>query len=175
MKVQMMRASHKRFVFGLCFASVLFAIACIFLFRTSTPYPAPEVVFKTISGEQVSLAQLRGKPVLINFWASTCGYCLQEMPHLAELYRNKHTDGLQLIGVAMPYDMPSRVVQTSKQLNLPYPVAIDPNDTVARAFGNVRFTPTSFVIDANGMIINKITGRMNLESLNKQINQLLGE
>ncbi|HFD12793.1 MAG TPA: TlpA family protein disulfide reductase [Crenotrichaceae bacterium] len=170
-----MKHLHKRFLTGLTTVGVLSVVAGFFLFFTSTPRPAPEVVFKTITGERIAMADLRGKPVLINFWASTCGYCLQEMPHLAKLYREKSVDGLQLIGVAMPYDMPSHVIQVTKQLNLPYPIAIDPDDVVARAFGNVSMTPTSFLIDKDGMIIDKTTGRMNLDTLHNQINQLLRE
>ncbi len=170
-----MPASTKRFIIGLCVVCLLFALAGTVLLSKSTPRPAPDVVFKTISGEQIALIDLRGKPVLINFWASSCGYCLEEMPHLAELYRELSGKGLQIIGVAMPYDIPSHVVQLSKQLNLPYPVAIDPDDIVARAFNNVRFTPSSFLINAQGMIIDKTTGQMNLNTLRKQINQLLKE
>ncbi len=170
-----MTASTKRFIVGLCVVCVLFALAGTVLLITSTPRPAPDVVFKTISGEKISLNSLRGRPVLINFWASNCGYCLEEMPHLAELYRELSGKGLQIIGVAMPYDIPSHVVQRSKQLDIPYPVAIDPDDIVARAFDNVRFTPSSFLINAQGMIIDKTTGQMNLDTLRTQINQLLKE
>jgi peroxiredoxin len=170
-----MASSTKRFLFGLCVVCMLFGLAGTILFFKSTPRPAPDVVFKTIHGEQISLIGLRGTPVLINFWASSCGYCLEEMPRLAELYRELSGKGLQIIGVAMPYDIPSHVVQRSKQLNIPYPIAIDPDDTVARAFGNVRFTPSSFLINAQGMIIDRTTGQMNLNILRTQIKQLLKE
>jgi thiol-disulfide isomerase/thioredoxin len=167
-----MTTNTKRFITGLSVVSVMLALATLF-FLPSTPRPAPNVIFKTIGGEQISLASLRGQPILVNFWASNCGYCLEEMPHLATLHRDLSGKGLHIIGVAMPYDIPSHVVQISKRLNIPYPIAIDPNDTVAKAFGNVRFTPTSFLINANGMIIDKTTGRINLNSLRKQINKLL--
>ena len=170
-----MSTNSKRFLVGLGITSVLLTLALATLFRSPAPYPAPNVVFKTIKGEQIALTNLRGKPVLINFWASNCGYCLEEMPHLATLYRKLSVKGLQVIGVAMPYDIPSHVVLRSKQLNLPYPIAIDPDDTVANAFDNVRFTPTSFLINKHGMVIKKTTGRMNLDDLHTQINQLLEE
>jgi len=167
--------NRQRLIAGAGILLMLCVFSATMLFRSLQPYPAPKVVFKTITGEKIALSELRGQPVIINFWASTCGYCLEEMPHLANLYRELSPKGFKLIGIAMPYDMPSQVVQISKQLDIPYAVAIDPDDTVARAFGNVRFTPTSFLIDANGMIIDKTTGRMDLDDLRNRLDQLLGD
>lgn len=167
--------SYKRFVVSLVVVLVLCALALVVILLPSRPYAAPDVIFKTISGKKIALSGLRGKPVLVNFWASTCSYCLQEMPHIANLYRELSDQGLQVIGVAMPYDMPSRVVQTVKLLELSYPVAIDPEGIVTKSFGNIRLTPTSFLINSNGMIIDKTTGRMNLDQLRHQLVTLLGE
>jgi peroxiredoxin len=170
-----MMTKTNRFLVGGIGVSIMLMLALTSVFFSKTPYSAPDVTFKTIHGEQISLADLRGKPVFVNFWASSCGYCLEEMPHLAILYRELSVKGLQIIGVAMPYDKPSHVVHVSKQLNIPYPIAIDPYDKVAKAFGNVQFTPTSFLINAQGMVIEKTTGRSNLTKLRTQIIRLLDQ
>lgn len=168
-----MTLTHKRLVSGLALS--LIAVLFVLLWnKLQTPRQAPDVVFKTITGEQIKLSELNGRPVLINFWASTCAYCLEEMPHLAEFYRQQKTKTLQIIGIAMPYDMPSRVVQLAKQLQLPYPVAIDPDSAVTSAFGNIRFTPTSILIDSNGYIVDTITGQIDLTHLREQIKQHTG-
>lgn len=165
-----MTLTHKRLVTGLA-VSLITVLVVLLWNKLQTPRQAPDVVFKTITGEQISLSELNGRPVLINFWASTCGYCLEEMPHLAEFYRQQKSKTFQIIGISMPYDMPSRVVQLAKQLQLPYPVAIDPDAAVTSAFGNIRFTPTSILIDSNGYIVDTITGQIDLNQLRKFINQ----
>ena len=102
--------NRQRLIAGAGILLMLCVFSATMLFRSLQPYPAPEVVFKTITGGKIALSELRGQPVIINFWASTCGYCLEEMPDLANLYRELSPKGFQLIGIAMPYDMPSRVV-----------------------------------------------------------------
>ncbi|MCH9696758.1 MAG: TlpA family protein disulfide reductase [Gammaproteobacteria bacterium] len=165
-----MKQTPKRLFLGLTLLLITALVVSLWS-ELHTPRQAANVVFKTITGEQIRLSELRGRPVLINFWASTCAYCLEEMPHLAEFYRQQKTKTMQIIGVAMPYDMPSRVVQLSRQLQLPYPVAIDPDATVTTAFGNIRYTPTSILINSNGYIIDTITGQIDLDQLRKLINQ----
>ena len=135
--------------------------------------PAPEVTFRTIDNRKIDLHSLRGQPVLVTFWATSCRTCLREMPHLVEMYRTLADRGLEIIGVAMPYDIPSHVVQLVNKRNIPYPVVLDVDSSITSAFGNVRLTPTSFLIDPDGKIVRHRTGEINIESLRKQIITLL--
>ena len=86
---------------------------------------APSLVGQTLDGRLLTLEQLRGKPVLVTFWATTCPTCIQEMPHLIELYRDLNPKGLEMIGVAMSYDPPEQVRALAQQRQLPYPIVLD--------------------------------------------------
>lgn len=134
---------------------------------------SPDITLLTIDGEELSLASLRGNPLLLTFWATTCPGCIKEMPHLIKLYDELSPQGLEIIGIAMSYDKPSHVLSMRKARNIPYPVALDINGAAARAFGNVRLTPTSFLIAPDGHIVSRKTGEMDMPKLRTNILALL--
>ena len=134
---------------------------------------APDVTFTTLKGEKLNIGELRGRPVLVTFWATTCPGCLKEMPHLVELYEELGNAGFELIGVAMSYDPPNRVLELTTERQLPYPIALDLDGALAAAFGNVMLTPTSFLIDPDGRIIKHKIGEMDIGELRQQIENLL--
>lgn len=136
---------------------------------------APDVSFNTIDGRQLDIKSLRGKPLLVTFWATTCTGCLKELPHLIELYHALAPAGFEIIGVAMAYDPPSQVVEMTTRKQIPYPIALDIDSSIADAFGNVMLTPTSFLIDPDGKIIQHKIGEMNMEKLNLQIRKLIDD
>lgn len=141
----------------------------------ASPRWAPDVTFTTLAGEEIPLHSLRGRPVLVMFWASTCASCRKEMPHLAAMYQALGGSGFEMIGVAMSYDPPNRVLELVRKQQLPYPVALDLDGAVAAAFGNVRLTPTSFLIAQNGRIVEREAGKMDLPRLRRQVEALLPE
>jgi len=136
---------------------------------------APDVGFMTLTGQPIRLEQLRGKPVLVVFWASDCPSCLKEIPELRSLYQHYHHQGLEIIAVAMAYDPPSEVVAVSRAMQLPYPVALDLNSAHAKAFGDVELTPSTFLINPKGMIEKKITGLFDKDDMRAAIEQFLKE
>ena len=129
----------------------------------------PDISLMTIDGEQLQLANLQGRPLLVTFWATTCTVCIREMPHLIELYEELSPRGLEIIGIAMDYDPPNRVLAMRNARNIPYPVALDIHAEAARAFGNVRLTPTSFLIAPDGRIVYRKLGEMNMAKLRQDI------
>lgn len=135
--------------------------------------PAPEVTLKTIDGRTLSLARLRGQPVLVSFWATSCASCVEEIPDLKALYRTLAPQGLEIVAVAMPYDPPNRVLEMRRRLQIPWPVALDLDGSVMHAFGDVAATPASFLIDAQGRIVARHLGRHDMAQLRQQIGQLL--
>ena len=139
------------------------------------PYltPAPNAVFKTIGGETISLAALHGRPVLVTFWATDCPSCLEEIPQLIKLHQEFSPQGLTIIAVAMYYDPPNHVQEMAAAKQLPYAVALDPTAEHAKAFGNVRLTPTSFLIDTNGMIVMEKLGELDVPALIKKLNKTI--
>jgi thiol-disulfide isomerase/thioredoxin len=136
---------------------------------------APEVTFVSISGERLPLSGWRGHPVLVTFWATDCPSCLKEIPLLIRLRQEYVPRGLRLVAVAMRYDLPSRVVGLAREMNLPYPVALDPSGAHARAFGEVQLTPTTFLIAPNGRVEDTVTGLLDESVLRRQIDSLLQE
>ena len=117
----------------------------------------------TINGEKITSTDLLGKVVLINFWATDCPGCIAEMPGLINTYNKYKNQNFELIAVSMFYDPPSHVLSFSKNNNLPFPVVLDIEKKIAAQFNNVTLTPTSFLIDHKGKIINQIIGEINFD------------
>ena len=156
----------------------LFAAALLGVFAWVWLAPAglkdsPDITLLTIDGEELQLASLRGQPLLLTFWATSCPGCIREMPHLIELYEELSPQGLEVIGVAMSYDKPSHVLSMRKARNIPYPVALDIHGAAAQAFGNVRLTPTSFLISPDGRIVSRKIGEMDMPGLRNNILAML--
>jgi len=152
----------------------LFAIAVIGVlayvwFTPSGLKQAPAITVTTLEGQQLSLEQLRGKPVLVTFWATTCPGCVKEMPHLVELQNSLGPRGLKIIALAMSYDPEEQVREMVKLKQLPYTVGLDKDGSAARAFGEVKLTPTSFLIDPQGRIVQQKLGELDMNALHGRI------
>lgn len=126
---------------------------------------APAATFTTLEGKPVALADLRGKVVLVNFWATSCPGCIKEMPGMVETYTQYKDRGFEIIAVAMSYDPPNYVLSFVKTRQLPFPVALDVDGAHARAFGNVQLTPTSFIIGKDGRILEQKLGELDFVKL----------
>jgi peroxiredoxin len=135
---------------------------------------APEVRFTTLSGQQIDMQQLRGKMVLVNFWATTCPGCIAEMPKLIETYNRYHKQGFELVAVAMAYDPPSHVATYAKKNALPFPIALDLQGELALAFDDVKLTPTAFIIDKEGKVVRHVIGELDFKSLHDLLDEQLG-
>jgi peroxiredoxin len=151
---------------------LILAVALIFSF--SEKAKAPEVVFTSLDGRQVSMEQLRGKVVLVNFWATTCPGCIAEMPKLVKTYRRYHDKGFELVAVAMSYDPPSNVGSYVRSKGLPFTVALDPQGEIAMAFDDVKLTPTAFLIDSQGRMVRKVVGELDFAALYQFLDETLG-
>ena len=144
------------------------------LLTPHSPKSRPDISLMTVDGEKLQLASMQGKPLLVTFWATTCPGCVSEIPHLIGLYNELAPSGLEIIGIAMDYDPPNQVLAMRKARNIPYPIALDIHAEAAHAFGNVRVTPTSFLIAPSGQVIYQVIGRMNMEKLRADILGMLG-
>jgi peroxiredoxin len=139
----------------------------------SATNPAPPATFTSIKGERVTTADLRGRVVLLNFWATDCVVCVREMPRLTETYRKFASRDFEMIAVAMRYDPPNYVLRYAEQNALPFKVALDPMGELAKAFGDVRLTPTTIVIDKQGNMIKRIIGEPDFKDLDALIERSL--
>jgi peroxiredoxin len=137
--------------------------------------PAPDVIFTSITGKKIALKNLRGKIVIINFWATDCKSCLEEVPQLIKLYDHYHSQGLEIISVSMYYDLPNHVVAMSKNKKIPYDLVLDLRAEHAKAFGNVQLIPTTFLINHQGQISSKKTGLFDIMVMEKYIQTLISK
>jgi len=153
--------------FGL-FLLLLISFGC-----SDTITKAPDVTFTTITGQNIAMKDLRGKPVIVTFWATDCPSCIQEIPDLIDIYNQYHAAGLEMVAVAMYYDPPNHVVDMTKAKQLPYPVALDLNSEHAEAFGGIMFTPSTFLIAPDGSVVKKEIGLFDAAKMKSNIESLL--
>lgn len=134
---------------------------------------APEVSFSVITGEQLSVQDLRGKVVMVNFWATSCAACIREMPSMVQTYNKYKEQGLEFVAVAMHYDPPNYVLNYAQTRKLPFKVALDPQGAVAKAFDDVQLTPTTYVIDKEGRVIKRYVGEPDFAVLHRLLEKAL--
>lgn len=147
---------------GLCLLIVFILAGCG---DPNLPRPAPDVEFTLLDGSRLKLAELRGKPVVVNFWSTDCVICQHELPYLVAMYEQLHPQGMQFIGPAMPYDRPDHVIEHVKGLSIPYPIALDIDGRVLNGFGDVPGTPTTYLIDTDGQIVVRQVGPVDIDAL----------
>ena len=153
---------------------LLFGAGIVVLLLDAIEGPrAPDTRFALLGSEPVGMNSLLGDPLLVNFWATTCSICREEMPKLAKLYRELHPRGLEIIGVAMPYDPPNLVADYVERVSIPYPVSLDVDAEIVDAFGDVTVTPTTFLISPDGFVVRRYVGRLDFATLRVQIHALL--
>lgn len=131
---------------------------------------APDLKVSVLeTGQTIDLKSLHGRPVLITFWATSCAGCVKEMPHLIELYNELAPKGLEIIGIAMSYDRPDHIMEMKKRKKIPYPIVYDDINKASAAFGGIRLTPTTFLINPKGQIVRQKLGEMDMKLLHAQI------
>jgi peroxiredoxin len=135
--------------------------------------PAPDVTFISINGQKISTQDLRGKVVMVNFWATSCTTCVHEMPAMVDTYNKFKGQGLQFVAVAMSYDPPNYVLNFAETRKLPFTVALDSGGDIAKQFGKVALTPTTFVIGKDGKIIKRYVGEPEFSSLHALLQKAL--
>ncbi len=151
----------------------LLCVALWSLLSACTSQTAPESNFVLLDGSQTSTSQLRGKVTLINFWATSCTTCVAEMPQIISTYGHYQSQGFETVAVAMSYDPPSYVVNFAQTRKLPFKVAIDNTGAVAKAWGDVKLTPTTYLVDKQGAIVKRYVGAPDFKELNQLIEKLL--
>ena len=121
------------------------------------PSDAPDFTLESLDGKSMRLSDLRGKAVLLNFWATWCGPCKIETPWLVELQNQYGHDGLQVVGVEMGDDGKEEITKFTKDMGVNYPVLIG-KEAVGDAYGGVPALPETFFIGRDGKIVDKIIG-----------------
>ena len=132
----------------------------------------PEVSFTDIDGQVHTTASYHGKPLLVIFWATDCPGCVQEMPELIKLYQTYSPEKFSMLGIAMAHDSQNHIEAMRADKNLPYTITWDKNNQLAQAFGNVRVTPTHFLIAPNGEIVMRKIGTLNMSLIHEKLQDM---
>jgi peroxiredoxin len=132
----------------------------------------PDISFTDIDGQQHSLNQYDGKPILVTFWATDCPGCIKEMPDLIALHNKYSSKGLTMIDVAMSHDKPAHIKAMQAEKKLPFIITWDKTNQIAQEFDNVRVTPTHFLIAPNGQIVMRKLGEINLALLHDKLDAM---
>ena len=136
---------------------------------------APNVGYTVLDGSQSTVGQLRGKVVLVNFWATSCTTCVHEMPKIVATHEKFKARGYDTLAVAMSYDPPAYVINFAETRKLPFGVAIDNTGAIAKSFGQVQLTPTSVLINKRGEIVKRYVGEPDFAALHQLVEKLLAE
>jgi thiol-disulfide isomerase/thioredoxin len=139
------------------------------------PIAAADVNFIGVHGDQFAMSSLKGKVVLVNFWATSCTVCVSEMPKMVQTFEKYREQGLETVAVAMPYDPPDRVFAYAQQNKLPFRVTLDIFGKAMQAFGGVRGTPTTFLVDRRGRIVQRFEGEPDFGKLGVLIERELSK
>ena len=157
--------------------SILSISAAVFLFTVSWLISGkqqlmPEIQFTDIDGRTISTTEYANHPVLVVFWATDCSGCIKEIPDLIALNEQFQSQGFEILAIAMSHDQLPHIQSMREQRQLPYTIVWDSDSTIARAFNNVRVTPTHFLISPEGKIVMRKIGELNIEHLKKTLNKM---
>ena len=136
---------------------------------------APQSTFVLLDGSSKTTADLKGRVTLVNFWATSCATCVAEMPNIIATHDKYRSRGYDTMAVSMSYDPPSYVVNYAQTRKLPFQVAIDNTGAIAKAWGDVQLTPTTYVVNKRGEIVKRYVGEPNFSELHLLIEKLLAE
>jgi peroxiredoxin len=154
--------------------SALLVLASFFAYQSlNSKQTAPALSFTNLQGNKTSTQSLQGKVYMVNFWATSCTTCIKEMPQMIASYEKFRSQGLEFFAVAMRYDPPNYVLNFTETRQLPFQVVLDVDGKIAQAYGDVKLTPTTFVIDKQGKIIKRYVGEPSFAELDQLLAQLL--
>ena len=170
-----MKLTSSQTVCRMALAGVLALAALAGLSGCTGAQAAPDSTFVLLNGSKQSTADMKGKVTLVNFWATSCVTCVAEMPKIISTYDKYKSKGYDTMAVAMSYDPPSYVVNYAETRQLPFKVAIDNTGAVAKAWGDVQLTPTTYLVNKRGEIVKRYVGEPDFAALHQLIEKLLAE
>ena len=134
---------------------------------------APDFTLESLEGKTVRLSDFRGKPVVLNFWATWCGPCKIEMPWFVDFQKQYGAAGVQFLGVAMDEASTKDIAEFAQSMNVNYPILIG-KESVGDAYGGVQFLPETFYIDRSGKIVDKAFGLKGRGEIEDDIKKIIG-
>lgn len=166
--------------------AVLLVVVLVLLYQRALPQasaalgfgasndPAPPFTLATLDGDTVSLHDLRGQVVLVNFWASWCPPCRVEMPGFERIYRDRAQDGFTIVGIVTDGHARERVRAFLTQHDITYPTLLA-SPAVIRDYGGISSLPESFLLDRDGRIRHRVIGFFAEPALRAAVDRMLEE
>jgi cytochrome c biogenesis protein CcmG/thiol:disulfide interchange protein DsbE len=140
---------------------------------TAVGQVAPDFVLADLDGNPVRLADLRGRPVIVNFWASWCGPCVEEFPLLLDAAERHEADGLRIVGIVYQ-DRSEAARSFMERTGATWPATMDPGERVASAYG-ILAPPETFFIGRDGTIVARQIGQFSAASLDEKVAAIIDE
>ena len=135
---------------------------------------APDFTVTALDGKEIRLSALKGKVVMLDFWATWCPPCKAEIPHFIELQNAYGPKGLEIIGLSVDQEGPEVVRAFVREHGVNYAMAMAGQDLVQR-YGGIRGIPTTFLVDKEGRVAKKLVGYQDKQVFESQIRVLLDE
>jgi thiol-disulfide isomerase/thioredoxin len=133
---------------------------------------APGFTLVNLEGRKVSLSDYKGRPVIVNFWATWCAPCKLEMPWFEEFRQKYHAQGFEILGIAEDDAPKDEIEKTAKKINVSYPILLT-DGKVAPAYGGVDQLPMSFYIDRKGVVVTETIGLASKDEVEANIRKLV--
>ena len=153
-------------------STTLFFTFILFSCSNSVDKIDPTLTFTDIDRGAHDFSEYSGKPLLVIFWATDCPGCVQEMPQLVKLYNHYSPQDFAMLGIAMQHDSLPHIKAMQVQKQLPYTLTWDAQSTLSQAFGNVRVTPTHFLIAPDGEIVMRKIGALNNDIIHNKLREM---
>jgi len=130
---------------------------------SKTEKPAPDFTLKDVNGQTIHLKDFRGKSILLNFWATWCEPCKQELPSMQKLYESLNKKGIEVVAISIDRTDQGKVQEYAKQYHLTFPVLLDPDQKIRKNY-YIMGLPTSYLIDASGKLRGFVSGAREWDS-----------
>jgi len=140
--------------------------------QVETGAPAPDLTLPDVKGGSVTLSAYKGKVIILDFWASFCPPCRQEIPDFIKLFGAYKDKGLMIVGVSVDRTSVDELKKFCRSMKITYPVLIADKGTIER-YGGIRYIPTTFIIDKDMKIVKKFIGYTSRETFESEIKKLL--
>ncbi len=140
--------------------------------KESLNQSAPDFVLPSLEGKSLRLSDFKGKVIILDFWATYCPPCREEIPDFVKLYNKYRDKGLVIIGVSLDRGNIEGVKRFCRNIRVNYLIAIG-NYEITESYGGIRYIPTTFIIDKNKNIVKKFIGFTSIEVFEREIEKLL--
>ena len=151
---------------------LVLAWAAVPAFAGESVKTAPAFVVKTVEGKSLKLADFKGRPVVIDFWATWCKPCRASMPHLETVHKRYEPQGLVVMGLSVDEEEPAAVKKYAQKMGISFRIAMA-NERVLDLYGPVRSIPTTFFINRQGEVVRRVVGYIDEDTLDGYVKELL--